>query len=106
MKNIMITGGAGYIGTHTAVELLNKNYKVVIYDNLSNSSKIAVDRVEEITGKKVSFYEADILDKEKIKKLEEKNYWLQLENDAIKKKIELSQMTDTEIRQLLKQLKS
>ena len=44
--------------------------------------------------------------KEKIKKLEEKNYWLQLENDAIKKKIELSQMTDTEIRQLLKQLKS
>ena len=44
--------------------------------------------------------------KEKIKKLEEKNYWLQLENDAIKKKIELSQMTDTEIRQLLKQLRS
>ena len=44
--------------------------------------------------------------KEKIKKLEERNYWLQLENDAIKKKIELSQMTDTEIRQLLKQLKS
>ena len=44
--------------------------------------------------------------KEKIKKLEEKNYWLQLENDAIKKKIELSQMTDAEIRQLLKQLKS
>ena len=44
--------------------------------------------------------------KEKIKKLEEENYWLQLENDAIKKKIELSQMTDTEIRQLLKQLKS
>ena len=44
--------------------------------------------------------------KEKIKKLEERNYWLQLENDAIKKKIELSQMTDTEIRQLLKQLRS
>ena len=44
--------------------------------------------------------------KEKIKKLEEKNYWLQLENDAIKKKIELSQMTDAEIRQLLKQSKS
>lgn len=69
MKNIMITGGAGYIGTHTAVELLNKNYKVVIYDNLSNSSKIAVDRVEEITGKKVSFYEADILDKDKLKEV-------------------------------------
>lgn len=69
MKNIMITGGAGYIGTHTAVELLNKNYKVVIYDNLSNSSKIAVERVEEITGKKVSFYEADILDKERLKEV-------------------------------------
>ena len=65
----MITGGAGYIGTHTAVELLNKNYKVVIYDNLSNPSKIAVERVEEITGKKVSFYEADILDKERLKEV-------------------------------------
>lgn len=65
----MITGGAGYIGTHTAVELLNKNYNVIIYDNLSNSSKIAVDRVSNITGKEITFYEADILDKEKLKEV-------------------------------------
>lgn len=69
MKNIMITGGAGYIGSHTAVELINKNYNVIIYDNLSNSSKIAVDRVEEITGKNITFYEADILDKKKLKEV-------------------------------------
>lgn len=69
MKNVMITGGAGYIGTHTAVELLNKNYNVIIYDNLSNSSKIAVDRVSDITGKEITFYEADILDKEKLKEV-------------------------------------
>lgn len=69
MKNVLITGGAGYIGSHTAVELLNKNYNVIVYDNLSNSSRISIDRVEEITGKKISFYEADILDKEKLKEV-------------------------------------
>ena len=69
MKNVLITGGAGYIGSHTAVELLNKDYNVIIYDNLSNSSRISVDRVEEITGKKISFYEADILDKNKLKEV-------------------------------------
>ena len=69
MKNVLITGGAGYIGSHTAVELLNKNYNVIVYDNLSNSSRISIDRVEEITGKKISFYEADILDKAKLKEV-------------------------------------
>ena len=69
MKNVLITGGAGYIGSHTAVELLNKNYNVIVYDNLSNSSRISIDRVEEITGKKISFYEADILDKTKLKEV-------------------------------------
>ncbi|WP_311486694.1 UDP-glucose 4-epimerase GalE [uncultured Anaerococcus sp.] len=69
MKNILITGGAGYIGSHTAVELLNKNYNVIVYDNLSNSSRISIDRVEEITGKKISFYKADILDKTKLKEV-------------------------------------
>lgn len=57
---ILLTGGAGYIGSHTAVELLNNNYEVVVADNLSNSSEEAVRRVEEITGKSVSFYNADI----------------------------------------------
>lgn len=66
MKNILITGGAGYIGSHIAVELLNKNYKVIVYDNLTNSSKISVKRVEEITGKNITFYEADILDEKKL----------------------------------------
>ncbi|WP_040397909.1 UDP-glucose 4-epimerase GalE [Anaerococcus senegalensis] len=66
MKNILITGGAGYIGSHVSVELLNKNYKVIVYDNLTNSSKISVKRVEEITGKNITFYEADILDEKKL----------------------------------------
>ncbi len=60
---ILVTGGAGYIGSHTCVELLDAGYEVVILDNLYNSSKKAVDRIEEITGKKVTFYENDMLDK-------------------------------------------
>jgi len=60
---ILVTGGAGYIGSHTCVELLNSGYDVVVVDNLSNSSKKAIDRVEQITGKSVAFYEVDILDK-------------------------------------------
>ena len=51
---ILVTGGAGYIGSHTCVELLNAGYDVVIIDNLYNSNQKAVDRIEEITGKKVS----------------------------------------------------
>ena len=61
---ILVLGGAGYIGTHTMVELLNQNHEVVCIDNLYNSSYIAVKRVEEITGKKVSFYNQDLLDRE------------------------------------------
>ena len=72
MKNILITGGAGYIGSHISVELLNKNYKVIVYDNLTNSSKISVKRVEEITGKNITFYEADILDEKKLSEVFEK----------------------------------
>ncbi len=59
---LLVTGGAGYIGSHTVVELLNAGYDVVVLDNLCNSSRKAIDRVEEITGKKVRFYEADLLD--------------------------------------------
>ncbi len=60
---ILVTGGAGYIGSHTVVELQNAGYDVVVMDNLSNSSKESIDRVEKITGKTVKFYRADILDK-------------------------------------------
>ena len=61
---ILVTGGAGYIGSHTVVELQNAGYDVVVMDNLSNSSEKSLERVEQITGKPVKFYKADILDRE------------------------------------------
>ena len=69
MTRVLITGGAGYIGSHTAVELLEKDFEIVIYDNLVNSSKIALDRIRKITGKDFKFYEADILDTDFLKKV-------------------------------------
>lgn len=67
MMTVLITGGAGYIGSHTALELLNQGYDVVVYDNLCNSSRESLRRVEELTGKKITFYEGDILDEEKLR---------------------------------------
>ena len=60
---ILVTGGAGYIGSHTCVELLNNGYDVIVYDNLSNSCEKSLERVKEITGKTVKFIKGDILDK-------------------------------------------
>lgn len=66
---ILITGGAGYIGTHTCVELLQSGYEVVAADNFSNSHPNALQRVKEITGKEFAFHHVDLLDKESLKKL-------------------------------------
>ena len=61
---ILVTGGAGYIGSHSCVELLNNGYEVIVVDNLCNSSKESLNRVKTITGKEVTFYEQDIIDKQ------------------------------------------
>jgi len=66
---VLVTGGAGFIGSHTVVELQNEGYGVVVVDNLSNSSSKSLERVEEITGKTVKFYKADILDREALDKI-------------------------------------
>lgn len=63
---ILVTGGAGYIGSHTCVELLNAGYEVVVIDNLSNSKKESIKRVKEITGKDLKFYKVDLLDNEAV----------------------------------------
>ena len=69
---ILVTGGAGYIGSHTVVELQNAGYDVVVVDNLCNSSEKALDRVSKITGKPVKFYKADILDREALNEVFDK----------------------------------
>ena len=63
MSQILVTGGAGYIGSHTCVELLESGYDVVVVDNLCNSSEESLRRVEQITGKQVTFYKLDIADR-------------------------------------------
>ena len=69
---ILVTGGAGFIGSHTVVELQNAGYDVVVVDNLVNSSRKSLDRVEKITGKKAAFYEADINDAAALNEIFEK----------------------------------
>jgi UDP-glucose 4-epimerase len=66
MKSILVTGGAGYIGSHTVVELLNKGYNVHIIDNLSNSRKEVLSSIEKITGRKPSFHQLDLCDKDSV----------------------------------------
>ena len=65
-RTALLTGGAGYIGTHTAVELLQSGWSVVVVDNLANSSPVALERVAELTGTAVSFHEVDILDEPRL----------------------------------------
>lgn len=71
--NILVTGGAGYIGSHTVVELLQVNHNVIIVDNLSNSSKLSLKKVEEITNKSIVFYESDLRDKDHLDFIFKKN---------------------------------
>lgn len=68
-KNIFVTGGAGYIGSHTCLALLEQNFDITVYDNLSNSNIEALNRVQALTGKALHFIEGDILDREKLDKV-------------------------------------
>lgn len=67
--SILVTGGAGYIGSHTCIEMQNAGYDVIVVDNLDNSSKESLNRVEKITGKAVKFYEEDVRDKAALRKI-------------------------------------
>lgn len=73
MANILLAGGAGYIGSHTAVELINSGYDVVVVDNYYNSCPESIRRVEKITGKKVKLYEVDVKEKDKLDKVFKEN---------------------------------
>ena len=66
---ILVTGGAGYIGSHTCVELLERGYEVVVLDNYYNSCAVSVERVEKITGKKIALYEGDVRDRAMLDKI-------------------------------------
>lgn len=73
MKTILVAGGAGYIGSHTTIELIENGYDVVIADNLYNSKEEAVRRVEKIIGRSVKFYKADVCDKDAMRKIFKEN---------------------------------
>ena len=70
--SILVTGGAGYIGSHTCVELQQAGYDVVVLDNLSNASEKSLERVKALTGKEVTFYRGDILDRDILNEIKEK----------------------------------
>ncbi len=71
--NVLVTGGTGYIGSHTCVELLDNDYNVIIIDNLSNSKRSVVDKIKEITNKDVKFYEGDCCNKSTLEKIFDEN---------------------------------
>ena len=69
MKTILVTGGTGYIGSHTVTALIQSGYNVIVLDNLYNSNEAVLDRIETITGTKPKFYKVDILDKAGLKQI-------------------------------------
>ena len=69
MSTILVTGGTGYIGSHTCVALIQAGYNVVVLDNLYNSNEVVLDRIQKITGTKPKFYRTDILDREGLDKV-------------------------------------
>ena len=71
--SVLVTGGAGYIGSHTVVELLNRGEEIVIVDNFSNSKTEMLDKIKEIAKKDFKFYEVDLLDREKLNNVFEEN---------------------------------
>ena len=73
MKNFFITGGAGYVGSHCAISLINNGYKPIILDNFSNSYQSTIKNLETITNKKITFYNVDIRDKKKLKSIMKKH---------------------------------
>ena len=70
---ILVAGGAGYIGSHTCVELLNEDFDIIVADDLSNSSELAIDRIKEITGRELKFYNVNVCDKDKLDKIFSEN---------------------------------
>ena len=70
---VLVTGGCGYIGSHTCVELLDSNYEVIVIDNLSNSKEDVISKIEEITNKKVKFYKEDCTNKKALEKIFKEN---------------------------------
>ena len=71
--NVLLTGGAGYIGSHTAVELLNRGCDIVIADDYSNSSPVAVERIRQITGRDFPAYHVDVTDREAVRRIFREN---------------------------------
>ncbi|MEG1609084.1 MAG: SDR family NAD(P)-dependent oxidoreductase, partial [Clostridia bacterium] len=67
--SVLVTGGAGYIGSHTVIDLIANGFDVVVVDNLCNSKKVALERVEAICGKKIKFYQKDVCDKASMRKI-------------------------------------
>ena len=70
---ILVTGGAGYIGSHTCIEMLGAGYDVVVIDNLDNSSSESLERVQKISGRTLKFYEKDVRDREALREIFKEN---------------------------------